>query len=290
VKRPYPAMGFANAGPREARSRKRCAPGRFVKKGSRQRATPLATLAISSQGPSRTCDKRCPSRSGWGEAPLASDRVGEVPNEEASCLGRPLARDSRLAVHRKVHRHPRRRRQPKGSRRKQAALLGDQKGGCVGFGRTVVVLAGRIGCRSRQAAFGPSRPRAKSSWITTSGLASSRESDEVANERRKPNRRRQSREIGGGSPKTQEHAKAILQETLCRWKVLWAGKAAVVDAMAVAAALAPRKSLGFQVERGATGSARGRSSAPHAVENTAVERRRLRADARLFTSTRSEAP
>ena len=86
----------------------------------------------------------------------------------------------------------------------QAALLGDQKRGRAGFGRTVVVLAGRIGCRSRQAALGPSRLRAKSSWTTTSGLASSRESVEVANERRKPNRRWQSREIGGGSPKTQD--------------------------------------------------------------------------------------
>jgi len=89
VKRPYPAMGFANAGPREARSRKRCAPGRFVKKGSRQRATPLATLAISSQGPSRACDKRCPSRSGWGEAPLASDRVGRCRTKRRQASGGP---------------------------------------------------------------------------------------------------------------------------------------------------------------------------------------------------------
>jgi hypothetical protein len=146
----------------------------------------------------------------------------------------------------------------------------------------VVVLAGRIGCRSRQAAFGPSRLRAKSSWTTTSGLASSRESVEVANERRKPNRRWQSREIGGGSPKTQEHAKAILQETLCRRKTLWAGKAAVVDAMVVAAVLAPRINPGLRAARGATGSVRGRSSAPHAVENTAAGRHRLRADARSF--------
>jgi hypothetical protein len=128
--------------------------------------------------------------------------VGRCRTNRRQCLVRPLARDSRLAAHRKVRRHPRCSSNRKDAGGKQAALLGDQKRGRVGFGRTVVVLAGRIGCRSRQAALGPSRPRAKSSWFTTSGLAASRESVEVANERRKPNRRRQSREIGGGSPIT----------------------------------------------------------------------------------------
>jgi hypothetical protein len=59
-----------------------------------------------------------------------------------------------------------------------------------------------IDCRSRQAARGPSRPGAKSTWITGVGLASPRESAGGVKERRKPNRRWQSREIGGGFPQT----------------------------------------------------------------------------------------
>jgi hypothetical protein len=45
------------------------------------------------------------------------------------------------------------------------------------------------GCRSRQAARGPSRPRAKSAWTTRRGLAAQRESACAAKERRKPVRR-----------------------------------------------------------------------------------------------------
>ena len=158
----------------------------------------------------------------------------------------------------------------------------------MGFGRTVVVLAGRIGCRSRQAAFGPSRPRAKSSRTTTSGLATSRESSKWRTSAG-------SRIVGGkaarsvaGPQKTQEHAKAILPEALCRWKTLWAGKAAVVDATAVAAVLAPRKAWVSRWSGARQGASEVRSSAPHAVENTAAGRRRLRADARFFPPTRRE--
>lgn len=45
-----------------------------------------------------------------------------------------------------------------------------------------------------------SRPAAKSLWITRTGLALLRESAGRAKERRKPNRRWQNREIGGGFP------------------------------------------------------------------------------------------
>lgn len=45
-----------------------------------------------------------------------------------------------------------------------------------------------------------SRPAAKSLWITRTGLALLRESAGRANERRKPNRWWQNREIGGGFP------------------------------------------------------------------------------------------
>jgi hypothetical protein len=51
-----------------------------------------------------------------------------------------------------------------------------------GVQSSVVVLAGRIDCRSRQAARGPSRPEAKSLWITMSG------SSPTARERRRGER------------------------------------------------------------------------------------------------------
>jgi hypothetical protein len=69
-----------------------------------------------------------------------------------------------------------------------------------GVQSSVVVLAGRIDCRSRQAARGPSRPVTKSRRITRMGLARLRESARGAKERRKPDRWWQNREIGGGLP------------------------------------------------------------------------------------------
>jgi hypothetical protein len=63
---------------------------------------------------------------------------------------------------------------------------------------SVVVLADRNGCRSRQAARGHSRPCAKSAWTTRDGLASGRESAHGVKERRKPARPRQSGGYGGG--------------------------------------------------------------------------------------------
>jgi hypothetical protein len=47
---------------------------------------------------------------------------------------------------------------------------------CCRVRAAVVVLVDRNGCRSRQAACGPSRPCAKSAWTTSTGLASRRES------------------------------------------------------------------------------------------------------------------
>jgi hypothetical protein len=68
--------------------------------------------------------------------------------------------------------------------------------------RTAVVLVDRIDCRSRRAARGPSNLRAKSSRNTRVGLAPPRESEGGVKKRRKPDRWRRSREIGGGLSQT----------------------------------------------------------------------------------------
>jgi hypothetical protein len=43
--------------------------------------------------PSRPRDRRCPSGSGWGEAPTASDRGGREPNDGRKPAERPLTRE-----------------------------------------------------------------------------------------------------------------------------------------------------------------------------------------------------
>jgi len=80
---------------------------------------------------------------------------------------------------------------------------------------SVVVLADRNGCRSRQAARGHSRPCAKSAWTTRDGLASGRESAHGVKERRKPARPAAKRrvrwralhlsEMAGAKALTREH-------------------------------------------------------------------------------------
>jgi len=81
---------------------------------------------------------------------------------------------------------------------------------------SVVVLADRIGCRSRQAARGHSRPCAKSAWTTRDGLASGRESANGVKKRRKPARPWQSGGYGGGLSTISEMAgaKALSREHL----------------------------------------------------------------------------
>jgi len=115
-----------------------------------------------------------------------------------------------------------------------------------------------IDCRSRQAARGPSRPGAKSSWITGTGLAPLRESAGGAKERRKPDRRWQNREIGGGLPQNGRIARAIVLGALVEGRRSGSGKLSLLTR-------GRRKRSWFLtnarptpgVSRGATGSVRG---------------------------------
>jgi hypothetical protein len=87
--RPYPG-GTVSAG---------------LRKRHRESGTPLGTFGrgahqapdgtgFSSRSSSRAGDRRCPSRSGWGEAPAASDRGGRCRAIGANSFeARPLARD-----------------------------------------------------------------------------------------------------------------------------------------------------------------------------------------------------
>jgi len=123
-----------------------------------------------------------------------------------------------------------------------------------------VVLAGRIDCRSRQAACGPSRPRAKSSWITTTGLASSRESVGEVNERRKPDRGgKAARSVAGSHPINGDRASGP-HESTCRGKALRSGEFAPFDEGTTEAGLAPRMLPvlpdGFGVRQGASEAVR----------------------------------
>jgi hypothetical protein len=103
------------------------------------------------------------------------------------------------------------------------------------------VLADRIDCRSRQAARGPSRPGTKSLRITREGLAPLRESARGVKERRKPDRRWQNREIGGGLPPNQKDRESDLLGSTCRGKALWVGKVVLIDEGAAEAILVLRE-------------------------------------------------
>jgi hypothetical protein len=101
------------------------------------------------------------------------------------------------------------------------------------------------------------------------GLALPRESVGEVKERRKPDRRWQNRETGGGFPQTSRIAQASRFGNTCRGKALRIGKVVLLDEGAAEAVLAPRKCLGFNNSgrlRGATGSVRGRTSASRMVE------------------------
>lgn len=113
-------------------------------------------------------------------------------------------------------------------RDRRAARAGDCRCGSRGSDDAEIVLADRVGCRSRQAVRGPSRRRVKSPAGRRSGLACSRESVGWAKKRRKPGRRWQNRGIGGGLPlggapvegRRSESGKPIAL-TRERWKRLW---------------------------------------------------------------------
>lgn len=112
---------------------------------------------------------------GWGRKPSSQGPRGESPGRQA---------------------------------RKQSCISGRPLVWSCGVRATVVVLANRIGCRSRQAARGHLHPCAKSAWTTKDGLASRCESTAEVKERRKPARPWQSGEYGGGLSTKSEMAGA----------------------------------------------------------------------------------
>jgi hypothetical protein len=110
----------------------------------------------------------------------------------------------------------------------------------------------------------------KSSRTTRMGLAPPRESVGEVKERRKPGRRWQSRDTGGGFPPIGRVARATRLGSSCRGKALWAVDAVLFDARPVEAILVPRddSGLGLDAARGATGSVRGRTPALNARPTT----------------------
>lgn len=123
------------------------------------------------------------------------------------------------------------------------------------------------------------------------GLALPRESVGEVKERRKPDRRWQNRETGGGFPQTSRVARANRFGSTCRGKALRIGKVGLLDGRAAEAVLAPRKCPGFTNSgrlRGATGSVRGRTSASRMAENARPRRRRQRGGARICNSPKGE--
>jgi len=128
----------------------------------------------------------------------------------------------------------------------------------------VVVLAERNDCRSRRAARGPSRPRAKSTWITTKGLASQRES--AARSERAP-------EAGSSVAKRRDRwrapkpnkspAKAGFRGATRRRKAPGIGAAGLLDGRAAKAVLAAIEgSASRRAHDGGDVGVRGHSPAP----------------------------
>jgi hypothetical protein len=105
---------------------------------------------------SRIHDRRCPSRSGWGEALGARKRGERCWSSEAKSRGtsQPLTRDYSASSLRKE-------REPTSASARRAKVRGARSGS--GFHRSAVVLVDRFDCRSRRAARGVVRSRAKSS-------------------------------------------------------------------------------------------------------------------------------
>jgi hypothetical protein len=112
----------------------------------------------------------------------------------------PLARDISAGLRCESSAcHPQLETSPKGDApREESCTSGRLRVRCCGVRTSVVVLADRIGCRSRRAMRGRSRPGVKSVWKTTNGLAPLRESAAGVNAYRKPGRPWQSGGNGGG--------------------------------------------------------------------------------------------
>jgi hypothetical protein len=108
-------------------------------------------------------------RSWWEKPRLEANRLGSRPL--ARDLSAGSARDPAQAGTRTLPSAARRPRDAgrfltdahgAGDRRENSSTPGRPRAGCCGARTTVVVLVKRNDCRSRQAAFGPARPRAKS--------------------------------------------------------------------------------------------------------------------------------
>lgn len=203
-------------------------------------------------------DRRCPSRSWLGRSSPRERSRREAPSRGKLTLARPLARDiSAGRASREAPPPAAQGRNRKVATTSVAASSGDLGRGHVGFGDSrlcsrVVSIAG-----SRQAARGPSRPGTKSLWFTGAGLAFPRESAGRAKERRKPDRRWQNREIGGGFPTNRKDRENDLPGNICRRKALWVGKAVLFDEGAVEAILVPHEHR--SVKRVISGARQGAS-------------------------------
>jgi hypothetical protein len=200
VRRPFPT-GFAKAKPREAVLAKARPSGTHVQGDSgRSSSTTQATPAGARHGRRQEVSEPI----GLGRSSHRERSRWEAPSRGKLTSARPLARDilagraSKGALPSAAQGHDR-----KVVVMRPAALVGDRWRGHAGFWWSVVVLADRIDCRSRQAACGPSRPRTKSLRTTMMGLALPRESVGEVKERRKPDRRWLNRETGGGFPPNQ---------------------------------------------------------------------------------------
>jgi hypothetical protein len=165
---------------------------------------------------------------------------------------------------------------PQGDRRERSCTSRRLRVWYCGVRTAVVVLADRSDCRSRRAARGPSRPRAKSTWITTMGLASPRES--AGRSERAP-------EAGSSAAKRRDRWRAPIPNQLprkrCsgstrRWKAPGIGAAALLDGRAVKAVLAV---VGGSAQCRARGDGdvgvRGRSPAPSGPTRPRLARGRV---------------
>jgi len=196
VRRPFPRnceSETRGGGARESGSVRR-ARARGLRK---EPSATQATLACARHGRRQEVSEPI----GLGRSSLRERSRSEAPSRGKLTSARPLTHDISTG------------RAPKGALpsaaqghdrkvvvTRPAAPAGDRWRGHAGFWWSVVVLADRIDCRSRQAARGPSRPRTKSLRTTMMGLALPRESVGEVKERRKPDRRWLNRETGGGFP------------------------------------------------------------------------------------------
>jgi hypothetical protein len=154
--------------------------------------------------------------------------------------------------------------------------VGDCRRGARGSNDPWVVLVDRFGCRSRQAARGPSRPQAKSLRITSMGLATRCESMRVAKKRRKPGPGgKAGRPVAGSQPNEHLCESGISREHIVDGRRSEPGKPLIFDGMAAEAVLVPRTRLGMtEYSRGATGSVRGIRCQPCPRSTTPWQRER----------------